>query len=816
MPYPECITMNTLSLNPEIRSSETTQCIHCEKKLKSSDINGFCCSGCETVYYWIQDRGLSQFYQLKKKGAAIRKSTPAALFSEKFDYLDDPAFRKAYSWPSQTNTGTQMMEFYLEGVHCAACVWVTEKLSDLVPHTQKVRLNLGNQIAKVEVDSSSGSFAQVAEEFFRLGYRPHPIKRGTNTGQKIQQKEDRFLLIQLGVAAACAGNIMLLAVSLYGGAAGSLANHFRWISFFLYLPVLGFSAAPFFKSAWSSLKNAQASIDIPVAFGLLIGSLISIIRVFQGSDQIYFDSLSSLILLLLSTRYFLKKTQRSALNSTHLLRFLIPSRVKKLNLKTGQFELKAIDEVCPGDEILIQAGEAIPVDGVITQGTSSVNHSFLTGESTAVPVTENTRVYAGAVNLQAPIHLKVTQSGGSTRLASILASMEEQIQKKAPIVSFSDQISKAFVFAVFALCTLTVLLGIHEDWQTLIQRILIISLVTCPCAFALATPLVMSLTLGKLAKAGILVKGSAAVEKLSQIKSVFLDKTGTLTYGHFKILAWNFKDTTVDRSYIRSAVYALESQSNHPIALALVDELRKDGIKTAYTVTHFKETLGQGVSGEINGDHFEISRTPHSIHGTEISILFNQKTVATLVLGDQIREDSLLFVNRLKRLGLLPRILSGDNQAAVHQVAEQLGIPPLNCFSEASPEQKCEIIRQEPQALMVGDGINDSIALAAAYVSIAVHQGVEVSLRSADIYLSTPSVSSIAPLIIICKETLKVIHRNFLLSLLYNCSVGYAAVTGNITPLFAAILMPLSAFILFLSSIAGTKKMRKNLGELIK
>lgn len=811
----------------------SSECIHCGNPIPSGRNNSFCCRGCETVYQLLQTRGLSTYYELKKKGRSIRKSIPAEESPQKtgensFHYLDDPEFLRLYSTQATATCG-RAMQFYLDGVHCAACVWLTEKVSDFVPGVQAVRLDLANSVATVKLDST-GSFGEVAHEFSRLGYRPHPVKQDNLNALK--KRDERMMLVQLAIAGAVTGNIMLLAISLYSGLTGPLAEQFKWISFFLFLPIFFFSAIPFYRGAWGALRAKQVSIDIPIVLGILLGTVMSIANLITGSDHVYFDSLAALVFLLLASRYVLRRAQQNALNASNLIHFLTPS-VARIRNEKGQFQEISLNLLKVGDSVEVRAGECIPIDGMVTQGQSMLNCSLLTGESQLQKVAPGEIVFAGTVNQQAPLLISVTQSGTQTRLGKILHSMEEHLNRRAPIVAFADRVSKAFVTVVIILVGVVFFGGLYlsgGNWHQALNPALALAIVTCPCAFALATPLAMSSSVARCAKNGILLKGGDILEKLSQVSTVFLDKTGTLTHGRFEVLNW-----TGETQETRHAVFALETQSNHPVAKAIVRYLEDQGTRPEIipVVENFQETLGQGVSGKVAGHHYEIARLKNSVNlegaqeetqtqsntsqiETQIGVLCDGQLISKITLGDRIREDAEPGLNALSSLGLKLKILSGDSSLAVHSTAAQLGIPLSNTFAEKTPEQKSEIVVHEPHALMVGDGANDAVALASAYVGLAVHSGMEVSMRAADSYLFSPGVLPIHRLIIVSRETMKVIHRNFIFSLAYNIIGGIAAIIGQVDPLFAAILMPLSAFTVLISSMAGTARLRKVFIEEVK
>lgn len=791
-------------------------CIHCNAPITNTLLTQFCCHGCEAVYNLLKNRGLEDFYELRRKGSQIRRPSSAIEFknTDSFDYLDDQEFLNLYSWKPSPDSQDRVMEFYLEGVHCAACIWLTENSKQFVPHVESIRLNLADSVATVRI-TQGGSFAQVAEEFMKVGYRPHPITLHDEHNQSLQKLENRKLLIQLGIAGACAGNIMLLAISLYAGAEGQLASRFRWTSLALFLPVIFYSASPFFKSAWSAIIRKQASIDIPIVLGLLIGSLVSVIQVFRESNDIYFDSLSSLIFLLLSTRYILKRTQQSALNSSHILHFLTPSYVNKVHPKTQRCERTRLDAVQAGDLLQVKAGECFPVDAEVISGESSLSQALLTGESDPKKVQPKDVVFAGTLNLEAPLTIKVIQSGSQTRLGKILKLMEESLHRKAKIVSYADQISKKFVLAVVALSVLSFILGSFSELQEGLNRALAISLVTCPCTFALATPLAFSVAMGRLAQAGILVKGSETLEKLSLIKEAFLDKTGTLTTGQLSVKSWTFLKEEKAEELV-GAIYLMELQSQHPIAKAIVRSI-EENFKTdlsKFKLSHFSESLGRGITAQVNESTYRITQTTQSTSGTSIDVFQDHELYARIEFSDSIKPDAFESIQRLKDLSIRPWILSGDQQSAVLKVAQELEISSLSCISQVSPEQKCEVIKTHPNSLMVGDGANDAIALAEASVGVAVHSGVEISLRAADVYLVSAGINPIVHLIVVARETMRVIHRNFKFSIIYNAIAGAAALLGLINPLFAAVLMPMSAITVILSSIIGTKKMRESLKRL--
>jgi len=775
---------------------EQQLCAHCGTAVPESRKSAYCCLGCETVARILGDRGLGDtYYKLRNKGGFLREPLPASQVDERFDYLDDPEFLKNYSRPSQQDPTGRVMKLYLEGVHCAACVWLVEQLQEFVPGMSGARLDLGQSVVTIEM-SAEGSFARAANEFAKIGYRPHPVLQGES--EALQRKENRWFLARLGVAGAATGNIMLLAVSVYAGADEGFRRYFEWISFVLFLPVLLFSAVPFFRSSWSALKAGQVSIDQPIILGTVIAFTISTYNLVFDRGGVYFDSLSAFFFLILATRYFLRRTQQTAFNASHLLHFLAPGSARRIGAQ-GTEEVR-VDALRPGDRVEVLAGDCIPVDGVALKGEGSISAALLSGESRPEAVAPGKNVFAGTINLDSALVIEVRAFGGATRLGGILASMEESLQRRAPILTFTDQVGKIFVFGVIVLSGLAFAIGGAQGWQEGLNRAMAVAVIICPCAFALATPLAMSLAIARSARRGILVKGADVVERLSQIKEVVLDKTGTLTYGNYRVLQWT---QDVAEPELKGIVVALESRSRHPVARALVEEF-SPGIGELPEVLVFHEEIGKGVSGIVGNHRYEVRRD-----GTVIGVFKDGKRVGAATVGDRIRADAAKTVEGFRRLGLKVSILSGDSKQAVDAVADQLGISREDAMAEASPEAKAKIIAAREKALMIGDGANDAVALAAGYVSVAVHSGMEVSLRAADAYLCRPGVGEVLDLIQISRDTMSVVYRNLAFSILYNAVGVTAAFMGKVSPLVAAIIMPVSAMTVFLSSTIGTRAIRR-------
>lgn len=775
-------------------------CAHCGNGIAKFRNSRFCCAGCETVYGMLQSQGLGRYYELRARFGDQWPLLPPADSVHSFAYLDDPAFVESYAGP-----GGKVMRFYLEGVHCAACVWLTEKLPTLAEGVQSAELNLTSGVATVAIHPG-GSFARAAEALERLGYRPHPFElRDANLSE---ERAMRRQLLRMGVAAAGSGNIMLLAIALYTGADEGYAALFRWVSLALYIPVFIYSAEPFFRNAVSSLRVKRLSIDVPIAFGLSTGTIASIWNLMQGSNEVYFDSLSGLIFLLLASRYLLSRVQARAADASHLLHFLTPSRAQRRELD-GLFHEVRSDSLQVGDEIEVLPGSVIPADGVILTGWSEISRSWMTGEAKSELMGPGGAVLAGSLNESASLTVRVTASGAATRLGDILRQTEKALSARSSTLVITDQMARFFVPITFAFIAAGFWVGYEVSVAEGIARAMAVAIVACPCALALAIPLAMSLSIGRLAKGGVLVRGADVLEKLSAVDTVFFDKTGTLTDGQFTVTRWVPK-----RDGLEGILLGLEAKSQHPIARAIRTYFSRENI-FASDFRELREVMGVGVGGVLGGRRYAIRRSETLEEGTEVALYEEGEVVATLTLSDRVRPYAAEAVRQLGQMGISVGILSGDNASAVAAMSAQLHVRPENSFSGLTPEAKAELVKDFPgDVLMVGDGANDSIALASASVGMAIQGGLEVSMRAAGIYGASTDPLDVVRMIKVARETMRVIRRNLVFTVLYNVGVIAIALSGLLQPLVAAVLMPLSAFTVFCLSIMGTRRLKKTLREM--
>jgi Cu2+-exporting ATPase len=761
----------------------------------------FCCTGCEIVHRAIAENGLEQYYALRPEAA------PAQATNASYVELDDPAFQKVHVQTSPD--GLAHAALYLADLRCTACVWLVEATPRCLGGVRDVRVDLGRSRADVTWDPASTSLAHIARHLDRIGHPAHPY-RGVDRDRQ-RRKEDRALLIKLGVAGAAVGNLMLLAIALYAGLFNDMSaadtTFFRYASMLVAVPALSFSATPMFRTALGALRAHRLHLDLPLSIGIIAGLAWGAANVVRGVGEIYFDSLAMLVFLLLVARFIMLRHQRRASTAAELLLALTPTRARRV--VNGVVEEVSIESVVTGDLVEVRAGETIPVDGVIETGTSAIDAGLLTGESRPVDVEPGKAVHAGTVNMAAPILVRALAVGEQTRVGSLVQTIESLSAKKADIERVVDSIAAKFVPIVTSIAVLT-----FVGWSLFAspargaEHAMALLIVTCPCALALATPLAVTVALGRAARRGILIKGADALERLATPGTMFVDKTGTLTQGRLAVTSWH---GDVDA---RGLAAAIEAGSAHPIARALAACAEPAGV-----ATNIREELGRGIRGTV-GNRNVLVGAPAWVQGqcrgdiegwitnvtraaeTPIAIGVDGTIVAVAGLADTIRPDAADAVRALTGLGWHVEILSGDDARVADAVGSQLGID--DCIGNVSPEGKralVELVRKDRPVAMVGDGVNDAAAIAAATCGIAVSGATEIAIEAADVVLRNPSITGIATTAAGARATLATIRRSLKFSLAYNVCAGALAVAGVIHPLIAALLMPASSLTVLASSL---------------
>lgn len=784
-----------------------TACTHCGLPVPAGLVRAgaerqFCCRACRTAYDLIHGCGLDVYYRLRE--SADDPPRPARSTGRGYEHLDDPVAHRLYV--AATPEGLCRTELYLENLHCAACVWLVEKLPAVVPGVLEARLDFRRGIARITWEPERVPLSAIARALDALGYPPHPAKDvGTRAARR---REDRRSLVRLAVAGAAAGNVMLLAFALYGGAfAGMAPEHaavFRWLSAGIGVLALAWPGAVFFRGAWASLRTRTPHLDLPIAIGLGAGGLWGALNVVRGAGEIYFDSLTVLVFALLVGRWIQQRQQRWAADELELLFSLTPGSARRV--EAGGVREVPIEALAPGDLVEVRAGDSVPVDGRVESGRSRVDASLLSGESRPVGVGPPERVSAGTVNLSASLRVRVEATGEATRVGRLMRMVAEGAARRAPLVRIADRLAGWFVAVVMTLAAGTLLFWSARGDAGAMDHAVALLIVACPCAVGLATPLAITVAIGRAAKRRILIKGGDALERLARPGTILLDKTGTLTLGRTRLVRWTGPEEA------KALAAALEAHSAHPVARAMVEAFGR----APAPADEVRQTIGAGIEGLVEGRRValgspafvlpRVARLPEPLASeidraaaealTPVLVAVEGEAVAVAAFGDPVREDASDAVARLAQRGWRVEILSGDHPRVVLAVGASLGLAPERCRGGVSPEGKLEAVKRARGAgpvVMVGDGVNDAAALAAADVGIAVHGGAEASLAAADVYLNRPGLLPVLSLLTAARRTVATIRLALAASLGYNALAVTLAAAGVINPIIAAVLMPASS-----------------------
>ncbi len=723
----------------------------------------------------------------------------------RYDAFDNNAFL-GRSAPAIQTDGMMSAELAIQGLHCAACVWLIENASSRTVGWTLARVRMVDHTIRVLFDPNLVRLSQIARLLGRLGYELVPL---TEQPDAHTHRESRRLLTQIAIAGFCAANAMWIAIALYAGdASGVLASHRDFLRLFgtgLGVVAVVFPGRTFFTGRCASLRTRTPHMDLPVALGLSVGTVIGTLNALTGAGDVYFDSLAVLVFLLLIGRWIQFRQQHRAAKSVDLLLRITP---RHAHLKTGsdRYELVMAETLKPGDIVRVAPGESIPADGSIERGQSLIDRSLLTGESEPVFAAEGEDVCAGTLNLQRNIDVRVGAIGQESRIGQVMKSVEEAMATKTPIVQLADRVGGVFVVVVTLLAVLTFLAWLSAGWTIAASHATSLLIVACPCALALATPLAVAVSLGRAANNRILVRDGNAFQQLAKPGRIWFDKTGTLTAGR---VAAEYVCGSVDA--IHSAA-VIEREVCHPIADAIM-QLAGAPISeqpTASTLVEFGGVIGSAAGKEVAVGKLDYMRSKdfqvdewivNSVNrltsegSSPILIALDGIVVTVLRISDSLKPNSAVTVSKLQKQGWDVGILSGDLPETVARIAGQLGIRPQDAIGGLSPENKLQIVREhgDQTVVMVGDGANDAAALAAADVGIAVRGGAEVSLQAAPVFVSSGDLQSITDLTDGSRRTMWLIGTAFAVSLSYNILAVGLAMAGLITPLIAAVLMPISS-----------------------
>lgn len=702
-----------------------------------------------------------------------------------FSFLDQESFRTKYA------EGDNGMRFFVGGMSCSKCVRRLEGLSERIAGIRSVRVDLGRSLLEAKIDPQQTSFSRLAQEIAGLGFDPIPLEREASADRE-KRSEERSELIRLGVAGACAGNIMTFSFATYLGDTAEFYSLFAWLSFSLYIPVVSYVAIPFYKGALKSLRQRRLSVDLPMAVASFSGFVFSTVQLLRGRDDIYFDSLSGFLFLILASRFAQRRLQTRFLRPAESAESLRMGRVR--HYVEGRWQWQPIESLKLGDQIIVQEGETVPADCELEQRHGHFSLAWLSGEVKAQTYLPGALVPAGARLTSGEARLIVRKRIDDTQFGRILREVERLDLNKAETVNLADRWAQVLLTVVFALA-IAFLVGYWSvSSEEAIRRALALIILACPCAMAFGTPLAFASALARARRKGLIVRSARAFENAARAKTIFFDKTGTLTEADLTLAP---SENPVP-AYVQRIVLALENQSLHPIAFAFRAAFKVTG--PLPPVRGFLEVPGDGVSGHAEGRFYEIRRGDDEGSQIGCTLYENMRPIARFRFTARVKPDSLMVLKALRMQGYSLKLLSGDKREAVLNLAEELGFSPEDTYFAMKPADKARIVGETPGAIMVGDGVNDSLAMLNAGVGVATSGGVEAALKSSEVYLTGPSLAGVKDLIDIAKSSLSLVKQNLIISLIYNLVAGGLALMGYVNPFVAAVLMPISSGFILLST----------------
>jgi Cu2+-exporting ATPase len=679
-------------------------------------------------------------------------------------------------------------------IHCAGCIAKIENGLMVLPGVYAARVNLTSKQVAI-AHSPALREQEIGEAIHAIGFEATPVTDAATADT--DRKTVRALLAALAVAGFAAMNVMLLSISIWSGADGGTRAMFHWISALIALPAIAYAGRPFFGSAWQALSHGRTNMDVPIAIGVVVTAAISLYETIIGGAHAWFESVLMLLFFLLVGRVLDALMRRRVGDGVAaLVRQTAPGALV-IDGKGRTHWTEAAD-LEPGMRMQLAAGERLAADGRVIAGESAIDASLLTGESKSVAVRPGEKVFAGTLNIVAPITVEVIAAGQDTALADIAGLMAAAGQSKSRYVRIADRAARLYAPVVHMLAALSfagwMIAG--ADWHQALLIGVAVLIITCPCALGLAVPVAHVVTTGSLMRRGVLVKHESALERLAGADRVVFDKTGTLTLGRPAAHGLDALDAEQ-----KGVMLALACLSRHPLSVSIRRALEDEGV-AAVPLQSSREQAGQGVAGRYRGREAALSRPLVDRDMPAVAFTVDGEERALITFGDELRPDARSTVDALAALGLPGSILSGDSAPSVRPVAAALG---LTAQTHVAPDEKCAALarlqRQGHNVLMVGDGLNDGPALAAADVSMAPGSASDVGRNTADFVFLGDSLSPLPFALRAARKTMRIVRQNFALAIGYNALAIPLAVAGFVTPLVAAVAMSLSSLIVVANSL---------------
>ena len=797
-----------IGINEQINMEHKT-CFHCGLDCNSSPISFddklFCCNGCKTVYEIFTVNDLTCYYDLQNAPGATPKEIEG-----KYDFLNnDKIVEKLLEF---NNGKTQIVTLFIPHIHCSSCIWILENLNKLIPSVSSSQVNFGKKTVRVTYNSENFSLKNLVKLLSSIGYEPYISLEDYKTGNN---KINRSIIYKLGVAGFAFGNIMFLSFPEYFQVDGFWIEKykplFRWLMFAFSLPVVFYAAQNYFISAFKGLRSKILNIDVPIALGISVLFIRSTVEIIFNLGSGFFDSLTGLIFFLLIGKFFQQKTY-SFLSFERDYKSYFPIGITKISSE-GKEESIQVYDIKKGDRLLIRNEELIPVDCILIKGKAQIDYSFVTGESESVSKQSGDKLFAGGKQLDSVIEVDVLKSVEQSYLTQLWSNDVFKTNKEDAFTTLTNKISKHFTIGVLLIAFAATTFWLLKDTSKVLNVFTSVLIIACPCAIALSAPFTFGNLLRIFGKKKFYLKNASVIEQLAKINTIIFDKTGTITANKetkisYEGLELSLNETALLKSSLRG--------SNHPLSRSLYNILDENKI---LTLDSFQEHLGKGIAANYKSESIKVGsadfvgyKKETEAINTAVHVSTNNTYKGKFTFYNAYRKGLSSLFNKLKNQYDLV-ILSGDNDGEKENLTKLLPTKTKLLFNQ-KPEDKLEYIKfhqsEGANVLMVGDGLNDAGALAQSNVGIAISENVNVFSPACDAILDASKFNQLFNYIKASKSAIKIIKWSFLFSFLYNVIGLYFAVTGQLEPVIAAILMPLSSisiviFTTISSNLVGKK-----------
>lgn len=764
-----------------------------------------CCHGCQAVAQTIAAQNLLHFYQFRDTSNPLQVPLlPEEL--KRFEAYDDASLQQQIS--SALDSEQRAIDLSVEGMSCAACAWLIEQHVQDLAGVSKVRVNASTERVHIEWQPAQTKLSSVLKRIAQLGYRALPFQAAQQE-QAFKQRR-RYFVTRLGVAGLATMQVMMIAVALYFGVVSDLDDGLRhflwWISLLMATPVLLYSAQPFYQNALRGIQAGRLNMDVPVSLALLSTYIASAYATITNQGEVYFESVSMFTFFLLLGRYLELLARQRAIAAANNLIKLLPAEAQR-ELPNGERQTVAVSQLQVGDQLWVGAGDTIPADGVLLEQAATVNESLLNGESAARLKQVGEVLLAGSINQQQPLRMRITAVQQHTVLAGIVALQDQALADKPKWVETAEKLASQFVQQVLLLAAITFLVWSWIDPSEAFWTTVAVLVATCPCALALAAPTAVTGAIHKLNKQGVIVRNADVLTKMRSVKTIFLDKTGTLTDGAFSVLQQHHYPGPFSRSQIHALVQAMEQSANHPLASPLrylTDE--------QCSVTQVEMQPGFGLSASYQGQTLRLGSArwiaqwhpdwhPHLVDA-QVFLANEQQVLAEFELGDRLRDGVQQTIQAWQQQGLELVLLSGDQQPRVAALAASLGIKRF--YAGCLPQDKLAYLKQQQQlhpVMMIGDGLNDGPVLAQADVSVTFAQASDLARAAADIVLLRQPFAALQAFYQSALLSERILKQNVRWALLYNFAILPVAMLGYLTPYLAALGMSASSLVVLLNAL---------------